>query len=156
MNRKLRMGMVGGGPGAFIGDVHRKAAAFDGGVELVSGCFSRDAAKSRAMAEEIYLDPARCHGSQDVMGLNARAGRLTDCHIGRYHAALISCHRPKLGCDQNDRAHVEGGDIGCRHSSGFKGRSLGRWTGRHKSPRGADMSICRCTAGLEFQRGLNH
>ena len=55
MNRKLRMGMVGGGPGAFIGDVHRKAACLDGGVELVAGCFSRDAEKSKAMAGELYL-----------------------------------------------------------------------------------------------------
>ena len=35
-NRKLKMGLVGGGPGAFIGDVHRKAAILDGGVNLVS------------------------------------------------------------------------------------------------------------------------
>jgi predicted dehydrogenase len=61
MNRKLRMGMVGGGPGAFIGDVHRKAACLDGGVELVAGCFSRDPEKSRSMAGELYLDPQRCY-----------------------------------------------------------------------------------------------
>jgi predicted dehydrogenase len=67
MERKLRMGMVGGGPGAFIGDVHRKAACLDGGVELVAGCFSRDAEKSRSMAAELYLDPARCYPSYAAM-----------------------------------------------------------------------------------------
>ncbi|MDR2048780.1 MAG: gfo/Idh/MocA family oxidoreductase, partial [Treponema sp.] len=38
---KLCYGMVGGGPGAFIGDVHRKSIALDGMAEIVSGCFSR-------------------------------------------------------------------------------------------------------------------
>ena len=45
--RKLRMGMVGGGPGAFIGAVHRIAAAMDQQVELVAGCFSRDPKNTR-------------------------------------------------------------------------------------------------------------
>ncbi len=40
--RKLRMGMVGGGQGAFISGVHRMAAALDGKIERVAGCFSRD------------------------------------------------------------------------------------------------------------------
>ena len=39
LDRRLRMGMVGGGPGAFIGEVHRKAARMDGGIELVAGAF---------------------------------------------------------------------------------------------------------------------
>ena len=67
MNRKLRMGMVGGGPGAFIGDVHRKAACFDGGVELVAGAFSRSPEKSKQMASELYLDPSRCYDSYTDM-----------------------------------------------------------------------------------------
>ena len=40
--RKLRMGMVGGGQGSFIGGVHRIAAALDGQIDLVAGVFSRD------------------------------------------------------------------------------------------------------------------
>ena len=40
LRRRLKMGIVGGGPGAFIGDVHRRAALLDGGVELVAGAFS--------------------------------------------------------------------------------------------------------------------
>ena len=67
MERKLWMGMVGGGPDAFIGDVHRKAACLDGGVELVAGCFSRSAAKSKSMARELYLDEERCYASYQDM-----------------------------------------------------------------------------------------
>ncbi|RYD47186.1 MAG: gfo/Idh/MocA family oxidoreductase, partial [Verrucomicrobiaceae bacterium] len=61
MNRKLRMGMVGGGRGAFIGGVHRMAANLDGKIELVAGCFSSDAEKSRLSSEDLYLDPARVY-----------------------------------------------------------------------------------------------
>ena len=46
--RKLRMGMVGGGPGAFIGPVHKMAAELDGKIELVAGAFSQSAERSRA------------------------------------------------------------------------------------------------------------
>jgi hypothetical protein len=47
MARKLRMGMVGGGPGAFIGPVHRMAAELDGRMELVAGAFSQSAERSK-------------------------------------------------------------------------------------------------------------
>ncbi len=67
MRSKLRMGMIGGGPGAFIGDVHRKAACFDGGVELVAGCFSQTPEKSKQMADELFLDESRCYGSYQEM-----------------------------------------------------------------------------------------
>ena len=55
------MGMVGGGPGAFIGNVHRMAARLDGHIELVCGAFSSSAEKSRAQGAELYLDPARAY-----------------------------------------------------------------------------------------------
>ena len=61
MNRKLRMGMVGGGRGAFIGAVHRMAANLDGKIELVAGCFSSDPEKSRASGEDLFLDPSRVY-----------------------------------------------------------------------------------------------
>lgn len=47
----IRLAMVGGGPGAFIGPVHRMAAELDGRLRLVAGAFSRDAAKSDAAGE---------------------------------------------------------------------------------------------------------
>lgn len=65
--RKLRMGMVGGGQGAFIGGVHRIAAAMDGQIELAAGCFSRDYENTKKTGEELYLDPARCYKSYDEM-----------------------------------------------------------------------------------------
>jgi predicted dehydrogenase len=66
-NRKLRMGMVGGGPGAFIGPVHKMAAELDGRIELVAGAFSQSAEKSRAAGEAFKLDPARAYASYTDM-----------------------------------------------------------------------------------------
>ncbi len=59
--RKLRMGMVGGGEGAFIGGVHRMAAALDGQIELVCGAFSSEAERSRRSGEALYIDPKRVY-----------------------------------------------------------------------------------------------
>jgi predicted dehydrogenase len=67
MNRKLKMGMVGGGRDAFIGAVHRMAANLDGQIELVAGAFSSDPEKSRLSGEDLYLDPARVYGSYTEM-----------------------------------------------------------------------------------------
>lgn len=71
--RTLKMGMVGGGPGAFIGDVHRRAAMLDGGVELVAGAFSSSLRRSRAQGRELGLDPARTHGSLAALIAGERA-----------------------------------------------------------------------------------
>jgi predicted dehydrogenase len=67
MNRKLRMGMVGGGRGAFIGAVHRMAANLDGKIELVAGNFSSDPEKSRLSGKDFFLDPARVYSSYEEM-----------------------------------------------------------------------------------------
>ena len=67
LGRTLKMGMVGGGPGAFIGDVHRRAALLDGGVELVAGAFSPSPRKSRDKGRELLLDTARVHGSLESL-----------------------------------------------------------------------------------------
>lgn len=64
---KVRYGMVGGGPGAFIGGVHRMAAALDGEYELVAGAFSSDPAKSAEMGRTLRLDAARAYGSYREM-----------------------------------------------------------------------------------------
>lgn len=61
--RKIRMGMVGGGRGAFIGGVHRMAAALDGQIELVCGAFSSNPEKSKASAEDFFIAPNRAYGS---------------------------------------------------------------------------------------------
>lgn len=67
INRKLRMGMIGGGPGAFIGGVHRIAAAMDGEIELVCGAFSSDPEKSKQAGESLNLPPQRVYGSYKEM-----------------------------------------------------------------------------------------
>src|SRR5688500_2961435 len=65
--RKLRLGMVGGGPGAFIGAVHRRALAHDALGALVAGAFSSDGAKSRAQGRELHLDDRRVYTSYEEM-----------------------------------------------------------------------------------------
>ena len=54
MSRKIRYGMVGGGRGAFIGAVHRIAAAMDQQIELVCGAFSSDPEKSKASGADFF------------------------------------------------------------------------------------------------------
>jgi predicted dehydrogenase len=63
VGRKLRYGMIGGGPGASIGAVHRRAAALDGDIELVAGAFSTDAGRSVAQGRDLLLSPDRVYGS---------------------------------------------------------------------------------------------
>ncbi len=59
--RKIRMGMVGGGRGAFIGAVHRMAAALDGQIELVCGAFSSNAKKSKLSGKDLFLPADRVY-----------------------------------------------------------------------------------------------
>ena len=67
MKRKLKMGMVGGGRGAFIGGVHRRAANLDGEIELVAGAFSSDPKKSKLSGKDFHLDSKRVYGSYQEM-----------------------------------------------------------------------------------------
>jgi predicted dehydrogenase len=65
--RKLRMGMAGGGPGAFIGPVHRIAAELDGKIELVAGAFSQSAERSRLAGEAYKIEPNRAYADYKSM-----------------------------------------------------------------------------------------
>lgn len=67
MNRKIRMGMVGGGPGSFIGEVHRMAARLDNQIELVCGAFSSNPKKSRQTGADLFLDPSRVYDDFEEM-----------------------------------------------------------------------------------------
>ena len=73
MSRKIRYGMVGGGRGAFIGAVHRIAAAMDQQVELVCGAFSSDPERSKASGADLFLPPSRCYGTFEEMILAEKA-----------------------------------------------------------------------------------
>lgn len=61
------MGMIGGGPGAFIGAIHRAAAYMDGQIQLVCGAFSSDPGKSATAGQELNLDPDRVYPTYQEM-----------------------------------------------------------------------------------------
>jgi len=65
--KKLKLGLIGGGPGSFIGAIHLNGALMDGMFELVCGAFSSDPAKSTQKGKELRLDPSRVYGSYDEM-----------------------------------------------------------------------------------------
>ncbi|MDR1562440.1 MAG: Gfo/Idh/MocA family oxidoreductase [Dysgonamonadaceae bacterium] len=67
MRRKIRMGMVGGGPGSFIGAVHRIAANLDGQIELVCGCFSLSYDKSLETGKSLFLPKERIYRNYQEM-----------------------------------------------------------------------------------------
>jgi predicted dehydrogenase len=70
MNRKLRMGMVGGGTDAFIGAIHRLAAFMDGQIELVCGCFSINPDISVSSGKSYYLPEGRIYKTYQEMFAN--------------------------------------------------------------------------------------
>ncbi|HEX3216326.1 MAG TPA: Gfo/Idh/MocA family oxidoreductase, partial [Aestuariivirgaceae bacterium] len=67
--RRIRLGMVGGGQGAFIGAVHRIAARMDDNYALLAGALSGDRARAKASAAELGLDPARSYDSYEAMAV---------------------------------------------------------------------------------------
>lgn len=81
--RRLRLGMVGGGRGAFIGAAHRIAARLDDAYELVAGAFASDPERSRQSGADLGLDPARVYGSYAEMaaGEAARPDGIDVCAI---------------------------------------------------------------------------
>ena len=107
--RRVRIGMVGGGPDAGIGPAHRYAMRLDGRYDLVAGVFSRSPEKSRRMARELGLDPSRAYASVEAMA-EQEAGRHdrieiasvvtpTDSHYGVARALLMQgipvvCDKP--------------------------------------------------------------
>ncbi|MDH3441151.1 MAG: Gfo/Idh/MocA family oxidoreductase, partial [Gammaproteobacteria bacterium] len=80
MANKIRMGMVGGGSGAFIGAVHRLAAEMTGSIELVAGAFSSDADASRQFGIELGLDERRAYSNFEQM-IDAEAALPEDQRI---------------------------------------------------------------------------
>ncbi|MFM8288402.1 MAG: Gfo/Idh/MocA family protein [Planctomycetaceae bacterium] len=73
LNRKLRMALVGGGLGAFIGRVHVTAAVLDNRASLVAGAFSSSPEKSKASAPDYDVPLARAYGSVDELLAKERA-----------------------------------------------------------------------------------
>ena len=102
-NRKLRMAMIGGGPGAMIGQVHRQAARLDGRIELVAGAFSSDPEKSKKLGSELYLDPGRVYGDWKEM-LKAEAAMPADRRLD-----LVSVVTPNYLHLEQSKAALEAG-----------------------------------------------
>jgi predicted dehydrogenase len=126
--RPLRLGVVGGGPDAWIGRMHRGAAEMDGWWRAVAGVFSSDPARSRAAGPTMGFDPARSYGSvaemleterQRADGVDAVAIMTpNDTHYEFAAAALaagldVVCDKPVTrtfgeACDLVARAHRSG------------------------------------------------
>lgn len=107
--RRLRLGMIGGGRSAGIGEIHRLAARLDGRYELVAGCFSRDAARGRDAGNRLLIAPERCYTDWRalVAGEAGRADRVdlvvvvsgNDTHVPVTLACLgrgfdVLCEKP--------------------------------------------------------------
>ncbi len=69
----VRLALIGGGPGSFIGPVHRMAAELDGRMKLVAGVFSRNADKSRRAGEAYGIARERSYGDIDALIAGERA-----------------------------------------------------------------------------------
>jgi predicted dehydrogenase len=72
--RPLRLAVIGGGPGSWIGQMHRNAAEMDGWFRTTAGVFSSDPARSRAAGVLLGVDPARSYGDVSEM-FKSEAGR---------------------------------------------------------------------------------
>ena len=83
--KKLKMAMIGGGVGAFIGKIHREAVRMDGGVEVVAGMFNRDPSQNAEIAERIGVTPDRTYPTWQalVAGEAARADRIVVLEDGK-------------------------------------------------------------------------
>ena len=109
LGRPLRLAMIGGGPGSFIGATHQRAARLDGRYQLVAGVVSSDPGRSMHAATRMGIDPARAYSDADAM-LGAEADREdgaevvaimtpNDTHHGYAMAALdrgfdVICDKP--------------------------------------------------------------
>ena len=94
---KIRMGFVGGGEGAFIGQAHRQAAGLDGGFELVCGAFSRDPHNNRQTGAALGLAASRCYhdwqqmlDAQALLPLDQRMELLVIVTPNHLHAPIAS------------------------------------------------------------------
>jgi predicted dehydrogenase len=67
LGRRLRLAVIGGGPGSFIGAMHRQAARLDDRYEIVTGVFSSDPKKSKQASVELGMDPNRSYSSVQEM-----------------------------------------------------------------------------------------
>jgi predicted dehydrogenase len=80
LGRRLRLGVIGGGPGSFIGEVHRTAARLDDNYEIVASVLSSDPERSRAAGRQIGLAPERAYGAAPEL-FAGEAGRVDGMEV---------------------------------------------------------------------------
>ena len=107
--KKLTYAMIGGGPGAFIGDVHRTAVRIDDQAVLVSGIFSRDYPKSLAFGKSLGLSEDRLYSSYEEMAdmeasredgidyvvvVTSNTSHYPICRVFLEHGINVMCDKP--------------------------------------------------------------
>jgi predicted dehydrogenase len=92
LGRPLRLAVIGGGPGSFIGATHRIAARLDGRYELVAGVVSTDPERSRKASIEMGIDPSRAHPDAIAM-LDAERARADGADVVAIMTPNDSHHR---------------------------------------------------------------
>ena len=96
LGRRLRLAVVGGGPGSFIGAMHRTAARLDDRYELVAGVLSSDPERSRAAAISIGFTPGRAYADADAL-FSAESQRPDGADVVAIMTPNDSHHRYALG-----------------------------------------------------------
>ena len=105
LNRKLRMGLVGGGQGAFIGRVHATAAILDNRAALVAGALSSDAAKAQASAPDYDIKPERAYSSYKEIAIGATCGlAFPATRLATPEPRRSSCRRPMVEASSISRS----------------------------------------------------
>ena len=128
LGRRLRLAVIGGGPGSFIGAMHRQAARLDDRYELVAAALSSDAQKSRDAGREIGLAQDRCYGdAQQLIAAEAERSEgadvvaimtPNDSHFSLAMAALdkgfdVICDKPMTNTvDEAEQLHQRVLDTG--------------------------------------------
>src|SRR3954467_14699295 len=92
LGRPLRLAVIGGGPGSFIGAMHRTAARLDGRYQLVAGVVSTDPERSRKAAVAMGIEPSRAYTDATAM-LDAEAGREEGAEVVAIMTPNDSHHR---------------------------------------------------------------
>jgi predicted dehydrogenase len=96
LGRRLRLAVIGGGPGSFIGAMHRAAARIDDRYEIIAGVLSSDAERSRAAAIAIGIEPARAYDTPESL-FEAESTRADGVDVVAIMTPNDSHHRYAIG-----------------------------------------------------------
>ncbi len=105
VSRTLRYGMVGGGQGSFIGEVHRKAIGLDGLAEIAAGCFSQNFENTKATGKALGIPEDRLYADYEEMA--AKEAKRTD-RLPRQGFPCGVREAPDLRAERSPRARGVG------------------------------------------------